>query len=106
MQEIKLNNAEKRKRWEWERIQARLFALFVFAVNIKNGFPVRCNLAKALVLVVGQLNDGFLLVFEYLVEQINEQFFVGNSRLKPKSVKGLTYRSFKGTSNNFILSKS
>ena len=25
MQEIKLNNCEKQKRWEWERIQARLF---------------------------------------------------------------------------------
>lgn len=30
MQEIKLNNCEKQKRWEWEKIQARLFR-----VNIK-----------------------------------------------------------------------
>ncbi|NVJ64554.1 MAG: peptidase domain-containing ABC transporter, partial [Flavobacteriaceae bacterium] len=29
MQEIKLNNAEKRKRWEWERIQAKLFKVSV-----------------------------------------------------------------------------
>ena len=31
MQEIKLNNYEKQKRWEWERIQARLFR-----VNVQN----------------------------------------------------------------------
>ena len=31
MQEIKLNNYERQKRWEWERIQARLFK-----VNIKS----------------------------------------------------------------------
>jgi ATP-binding cassette subfamily B protein len=31
MQEIKLNNCEKQKRWEWERIQAALFK-----VNVKS----------------------------------------------------------------------
>ena len=31
IQEIKLNNCEKQKRWEWERIQARLFR-----VNVKD----------------------------------------------------------------------
>lgn len=29
MQEIKLNNCEKQKRWEWERIQARLYKVSV-----------------------------------------------------------------------------
>lgn len=29
MQEIKLNNCERRKRWQWERIQARLFRIGV-----------------------------------------------------------------------------
>ena len=29
MQDIKLNNCEKQKRWEWERIQARLFRVSV-----------------------------------------------------------------------------
>lgn len=29
MQEIKLNNCEKQKRWEWERIQARLFQVSI-----------------------------------------------------------------------------
>lgn len=26
MQDIKLNNCERQKRWEWERVQMRLFA--------------------------------------------------------------------------------
>ena len=30
MQEIKLNNCEKQKRWKWEHIQAKLFS-----VNVK-----------------------------------------------------------------------
>ncbi|MDR1345828.1 MAG: hypothetical protein LBK03_03900, partial [Bacteroidales bacterium] len=29
MQEIKLNNCERQKRWEWERIQARLFKISI-----------------------------------------------------------------------------
>jgi len=29
MQEIKLNNIEKQKRWEWEDIQAKLFRVNV-----------------------------------------------------------------------------
>lgn len=31
MQEIKLNNAEKRKRWEWEHIQARIFTIDIIS---------------------------------------------------------------------------
>ena len=27
MQEIKLNNCEKHKRWQWERIQVKLFKI-------------------------------------------------------------------------------
>ena len=29
MQEIKLHNAEKQKRWEWERIQAKLYRVSI-----------------------------------------------------------------------------
>jgi len=29
MQEIKLNNCEKQKRWQWERIQVKLFKIGV-----------------------------------------------------------------------------
>lgn len=29
MQDIKLNNCEKQKRWEWERIQAKLYKISI-----------------------------------------------------------------------------
>ena len=34
MQEIKLNNCEKQKRWEWEHIQARLFKISVRGLSL------------------------------------------------------------------------
>lgn len=34
MQEIKLNNCEKQKRWEWEHIQARLFKVSIKGLSI------------------------------------------------------------------------
>ncbi|MCL4481625.1 MAG: cysteine peptidase family C39 domain-containing protein, partial [Bacteroidetes bacterium] len=34
MQEIKLNNCEKQKRWEWERIQARLFKVNIRRLSL------------------------------------------------------------------------
>ena len=34
MQEIKLNNSERRRRWEWEAIQARLFHIAVKGMTL------------------------------------------------------------------------
>ena len=34
MQEIKLNNCEKQKRWEWERIQAKLFKISIRGLKL------------------------------------------------------------------------
>jgi len=34
MQEIKLNNCEKQKRWEWERIQAKLFRVNIRSLSL------------------------------------------------------------------------
>ena len=34
MQEIKLNNCEKQKRWEWERIQVKLFKIGIKGLSI------------------------------------------------------------------------
>ena len=34
MQDIKLNNCEKQKRWDWERIQARLFKVSVKSLSL------------------------------------------------------------------------
>ena len=35
MQEIKLNNYERQKRWEWERIQARLFKVNIQSLSLQ-----------------------------------------------------------------------
>ena len=34
MQEIKLNNCEKQKRWEWERIQAKLYKISIQSMTL------------------------------------------------------------------------
>ncbi len=35
MQEIKLNNCEKQKRWEWERIQAKLYKISIQSMTLE-----------------------------------------------------------------------
>lgn len=82
MQEIKLNNYERQKRWEWERIQARLFK-----VNVKNlslqqyqqAGSVFINETKNIVITVlaatavvhGDMTLGMMLAVQYIIGQMN-----------------------------------
>jgi len=82
MQEIKLNNYERQKRWEWERIQARLFK-----VNIKNlslqqyqqAGSVFINETKNIVITIlaatavvnGDMTLGMMLAIQYIIGQMN-----------------------------------
>lgn len=82
MQEIKLNNCEKQKRWEWERIQARLFKVnikslslsqyqqvgSVFINQTKNIF-ISFWAAKAV--VEGDMTLGMMLAVQYIIGQLN-----------------------------------
>ncbi len=82
MQEIKLNNCEKQKRWEWERIQARLFRVnikslalsqyqqvgSVFINQTKNIF-ITFVAAKAV--VEGNMTLGMMLAVQYIIGQLN-----------------------------------
>ncbi|MFH0867101.1 MAG: peptidase domain-containing ABC transporter [Bacteroidota bacterium] len=82
IQEIKLNNCEKRKRWEWEQIQARLFSVnikslkltqnqlagSVFINEIKN--IIICFLAARAVLD-GSMTLGMMLAVQYIIGQMN-----------------------------------
>jgi ATP-binding cassette subfamily B protein len=82
MQEIKLNNCEKQKRWEWERIQARLFKVnikslslsqyqqvgSVFINQTKNIF-ISFFAAKAV--VEGDMTLGMMLAVQYIIGQLN-----------------------------------
>lgn len=82
MQEIKLHNAEKQKRWAWERIQARLFRTSMSALRIeqlqrsgasfinetKNIFIIFV-VAKAV--LDGIMTLGMLVAIQYIIGQLN-----------------------------------
>jgi len=82
MQEIKLNNCEKQKRWDWEHIQARLFKVnvkglaltqyqqagSVFINQTKNIF-ISFIAAKAV--IDGSITLGMMLAVQYIIGQLN-----------------------------------
>lgn len=82
MQEIKLHNSERTKRWEWERIQARLFKVSTQSLGIEqaqgagSGFINECKnisitiLAAGLV-IEGELTIGMMLSISYILGQLN-----------------------------------
>lgn len=82
MQEIKLNNCEKMKRWEWERIQAKLFKVnvkslsldqyqqigSVFINQVKN---ILISFFAAKAVVTGDMTLGMMLAVQYIIGQLN-----------------------------------
>ena len=82
MQEIKLQNAETRKRWEWERIQARLFKVNIsglaldqyqlagsrFINELKN---ILITFIAARLVIDGELTLGMMLAIQYIMGQLN-----------------------------------
>lgn len=82
MQEIKLYNAERIKRWGWENIQAQLFTIekkhlaietgqlsgSAFINEIKN---ILITVFSASLVVSGQLTLGMLLAISYILGQLN-----------------------------------
>lgn len=82
MQEIKLNNAEQEKRWEWERIQASLFNISVRNLSlgqaeqtggffINEGKNIIITFIVATAVINGQLTLGAMLAIQYIVGQLN-----------------------------------
>lgn len=82
MQEIKLNNYETEKRWEWERIQAGLFRVSVKGLALQqyqNAGSVFINETKNILIVVvaatsvveGQLTLGMMLAIQYIIGKLN-----------------------------------
>jgi len=82
MQEIKLNNAEHLKRWEWENIQASLFKLKfkglslsqyqqagAFFINEGKNLIISYLVAKAV--IDGNLTLGAMLAIQYIIGQLN-----------------------------------
>jgi ATP-binding cassette, subfamily B, bacterial len=82
MQEIKLNNAERLRRWEWERLQGSLFKLSfkslsldqyqqagAFFVNQGKNIFITYWVAKSV--LDGQLTLGAMLAVQYIIGQLN-----------------------------------
>jgi ATP-binding cassette subfamily B protein len=82
MQEIKLNNCEQQKRWEWERLQAGLFKYSIkslslgqiqqagaFFINEGKNIIITFLVAKAV--IDGQLTLGGMMAIQYIVGQVN-----------------------------------
>jgi ATP-binding cassette subfamily B protein len=82
MQEIKLNNCEKQKRWEWERIQARLFRVSVKglmlsqnqqagSVFINQTVNILISFMAAKAVVEGNMTLGMMMAVQYIIGQLN-----------------------------------
>ena len=82
MQEIKLNNCEKQKRWEWENIQARIFRLNVKGLALsqyQQAGAMLINELKNIVITVlaayavldGKISLGMMLGIQYILGQLN-----------------------------------
>ncbi len=82
MQEIKLNNCEKQKRWEWERIQASLFRVNVQSLSLSQyqrlgGFffnqtkNIIITIMTAMLVVQGKMTLGMMLSVQYILGQLN-----------------------------------
>lgn len=82
MQEIKLNNCEQQKRWEWERIQAGLFKFNIkslalgqyqqtgaFFINEGKNILITFFVAKAV--IEGNLTLGSMMAIQYIIGQLN-----------------------------------
>ncbi|MEM1220922.1 MAG: cysteine peptidase family C39 domain-containing protein, partial [Bacteroidota bacterium] len=81
MQEIKLNNAETQKRWEWERSEAKLFraSMNYLAVNQRQrlGGQVINEIKNILIILFaaksvidGQMTIGVLFAIQYIMGQL------------------------------------
>jgi ATP-binding cassette, subfamily B, bacterial len=82
MQEIKLHGCEKQKRWEWERLQAKIFSLGLKAVAlnqwqqsgaffINEGKNIIITFLSAQAVINGQITLGGMLAIQYITGQLN-----------------------------------
>ena len=82
MQEIKLHNAEKRKRWNWEFLQVRLLKLSIESLSLEQWQSVGSNFINELknimitvmaakLVIDGALTLGMMLAITYIVGQLN-----------------------------------
>lgn len=82
IQEIKLYNAEKQKRWEWENIQSGLFRVNIKSLALKqyqeaggmfiNEFKnILITILAATAVISGDMTLGMMLAVSYIIGQLN-----------------------------------
>jgi len=82
MQEIKLNNTEKQKRWEWEKIQIQLFKIDIQGLRLRHYQNVGAAFINELKNIIisfiaakqvidGSLTLGMMLSVTYILGQLN-----------------------------------
>lgn len=82
MQEIKLNNCEKQKRWEWERIQARLYKVSIKSMTlnqtqqvgglfIDQAKNVLISYLAARAVIEGNMTLGMMMAMQYILGQLS-----------------------------------
>ncbi|MBX3257387.1 MAG: peptidase domain-containing ABC transporter [Chitinophagaceae bacterium] len=82
MQELRLNNAQKKKRWQWENIQAGIFKLNFKTLNysqwqeagatfINQTQGIVISFIVAAFVIEGKLSLGAMLAVQYIIGQIS-----------------------------------
>ena len=82
MQDIKLNNCEKQKRWEWERIQMHLFRISVKGLKVgqiqqsgsvlfTQSTHIIISFIAAKSVVDGQMTLGMMMALTYIIGQVS-----------------------------------
>lgn len=82
MQEIKLNNSERRKRWEWERIQVKLFKVGLRGLAIgqiqqagstffTQGTNILITFIAAKAVIDGGMTLGMMMSMTYIIGQLS-----------------------------------
>lgn len=82
MQEIKLNGSERRRRWEWETIQARLYKVSIKSLTLQqtqNTGGTFINELKNIIItflaaksvIDGDISLGAMLAIQYILGQLN-----------------------------------
>ena len=82
MQEIKLHNAERKKRWSWEYIQARLFKVKIKSLSLEQTQSIGSNFINELknifiiflsarLVIDGNITLGMMMAISYIIGQLN-----------------------------------
>ncbi|WP_421751009.1 peptidase domain-containing ABC transporter [Croceimicrobium sp.] len=82
MQEIKLHNAERQKRWKWENLQASLYKISIKNLSLQQTQSsgsalinelknIVMTFLSAMLVIRGEISLGMMLAISYIIGQLN-----------------------------------